>query len=153
MKKNLFFWLSATHFCIWQKKRNRRFKKQRCVLCSVCVPDATVCSQVIQRSGCFSERAAVWHSVWIQPYVSEQKENKPARPETCGCQSARPDWLDERRRQARQIMTKYQLGGGKFLGRNRAVQYPVQGRWWEIFPSLQSKSWAEERTACDHGRD
>lgn len=60
--------------------------------------------QVIQGSWSFSERAAGSRR------GVKTKENKPARPETCGCQSTSPDWLGECRRQSGQIMAQDKPG-------------------------------------------
>lgn len=61
------------------------------------------------------------------------KGDKPARPETCGCQSTSPDWLGERRRrQSGQIMAEYQPGG-TFLQWKRHRSTSGRGKYVRLY--------------------
>lgn len=56
----------------------------------------------------------------------QPKDNKPARPERCGCQSTSPDWSGGCRRQTGQITSKYQPGRFYEGGTPLAVSDPDQ---------------------------
>lgn len=74
----------------------------------------------------FCKQAAVWHSVWIQPHASNQKQNKPARPETCDCRSTSQGLVGRvppSDRTNNVLSTREAYGGGTFL------QWKPCGSW------------------------